>query len=172
MNWFPPCAFQFCHGCWYEGHSESNASSLFPWKLRYSVSTIVSNALKLIFSYVHSFVFVNHRFAWMSWSKRSTFRDVTALHGHLERGLSFTCLSPLLKRATHCLTVLTSTVWSLSTFSKHRWIWLGAIFFTWRNLITHLCFILISISDAIMSDCPSAIICCMATKFNGILAGR
>jgi hypothetical protein len=29
-----------------------------------------------------------------------------------ERGLSFTSLSPLLKRATHRLTVPTSTVWS------------------------------------------------------------
>jgi hypothetical protein len=26
--------------------------------------------------------------------------------------------------------------------------------------------------DAILSDCPSAAVCRMATKFNGILAGR
>ena len=29
-----------------------------------------------------------------------------------------------------------------------------------------------SMSDAILSDCPSAASCCMATKCNGILVGR
>ena len=37
-------------------------------------------------------------------------------------------LSLLLKRITHCFTVLTSTVWVPETFSKHRWMLLGAIF--------------------------------------------
>ena len=36
------------------------------------------------------------------------------LHCCLESGFSFTSLSPLLKLTTHCLTVLTSTAWSLS----------------------------------------------------------
>jgi len=36
----------------------------------------------------------------------------------------------------------------------------------------HLCFICTSITDAIVSDCPSAAICHTATKCNGILAGR
>ena len=43
----------------------------------------------------------------------------------------------------------------------------GCNFSTWRNSITHLCFIRTS-----MSDCPSAVICRTATKFNGILVGR
>jgi hypothetical protein len=35
-----------------------------------------------------------------------------------------------------------------------------------------LCFIRTFMSDAILSDCPSAVICRTATKFNGILAAR
>jgi len=54
----------------------------------------------------------------MSWLRCSSFHGVTAVHGYLECGLSFTSLLPLLKCTTHCLTVLTSTLWSLQTFSK------------------------------------------------------
>ena len=41
-----------------------------------------------------------------------------------------------------------------------------------RNSITHLCSICTSMSDTIVSDCPSAIRCHMATKCNRILAGK
>lgn len=45
--------------------------------------------------------------------------------------LPHTSLSSLLKQITHCLTVLTSTVSFLKTFSKHRWV---LYFFpTWKN---------------------------------------
>ena len=54
----------------------------------------------------------------MSRLRRSLFHGVTAVHGCLEHSLSFTSFSPLLKCTTHCLTVLTSTVWSPSTFSR------------------------------------------------------
>ena len=37
---------------------------------------------------------------------------------------------------------------------------------------SHLCFIHTSMSDAILSECPSAIISHMAIKCNGILAGK
>ena len=47
----------------------------------------------------------------------------------------------------------------------------GAIFSTWRNSATPLCFICTSISDAILSDCPCAAICNAATTCNGILMG-
>ena len=141
--------------------------------LQYSnVATIVSKALKSIISSVHSSLVIICRFERMSWSRCSSFHGVTAVHGHPERGLSFMLLSPLLKRATYRLTVLTSTVWSTQTFSKCRWMSLGAIFSAWRNSITHLCFICTSMSDANLSDGPSAVICRTATKFNGILAGR
>ena len=102
-------------GCsWYKSRSESNASYLFPWELQQiQIDTIVSNALKLIVSSVHSSLVIIRQFARMSWSRCPSFCGVTAVHGHPECGLSFTLLSPLLKRATHRLTVLTSTVWSL-----------------------------------------------------------
>ena len=80
--------------------------------------------------------------------------------------------SPLLKHTTHCLTVFTSTVWSPWTFSKCWWMSEGAIFSTWRNSMTHLWFICISISDAVLSVCPSAAIWHVATKYKGILPGR
>ena len=41
------------------------------------------------------------------------------LRGYPECGLAFMSLSPLLKCITRLLTVLTSTVWSPSTFRKH-----------------------------------------------------
>ena len=47
-------------------------------------------------------------------------------------------LSPLLKHTTHCLTVLTSIVWSPLVFSKHWWMSSGAIFSAWQNSVTHL----------------------------------
>ena len=45
-------------------------------------------------------------------------------------------------------------------------------FFTWKNSVTHLCFIRTSMSDAIWSDCLSAVSCCMVTKWNWILVRR
>ena len=49
----------------------------------------------------------------------------------------------------------------------------GRHFFpAWRNSITHLCFICISMSDATMSDCSSAAICHMATTRKKILVWR
>ena len=45
----------------------------------------------------------------------------------------------------------------------------GAVFFSFRKSVPHLCSIHTSMSDAIVSDCPSAAICHTATKWNGIL---
>jgi len=49
---------------------------------------------------------------------------------------------------------------------------IGCNFFRMEEFNYTLCFIRTSMSDAILSDCPSAVICRTATKFNGILAGR
>ena len=49
---------------------------------------------------------------------------------------------------------------------------MGAIFSTWRNSVPPHCFIHTAMSDAILSDCPSAAICHTATTCNGILVGR
>ena len=81
-------------------------------------------------------------------------------------------LSPLMKHTTHCLTVLTSTLWSPLMFSKHHWMSMGAIFFHMEEIRDTPLLICTSMSDAIVSDCPSAVICHMATTFNGILVGR
>ena len=68
--------------------------------------------------------------------------------------------------------VLTYAIWSPSTFSKYLWVSLGAIFSTRRNLPTSLHFIRPSMSDAIVSDCPSAATYQTAITCNGILVGR
>ena len=55
-------------------------------------------------------------------------------------GLSFTLLSLLLKHTTHCLTALTSAVWSPETFNEHSWMSVSAIFSAQKNSIPHLHF--------------------------------
>jgi len=69
------------------------------------------------------------------------------------------------------LIVLTS-LWYPQMFSEHWRMSMGTIFSTWRNSVTHLCFMHTSMSDTTLSDCPSAVIWHTATKCNGILVGR
>ena len=47
-----------------------------------------------------------------------------------------------------------------------------AIFSTWRNSVTCHCSTCTSMSDTILSHCPSATICQTSTKCNGMLVGR
>ena len=72
-----------------------------------------------------------------------------------ECGLYFTLLSPLLKRSTHHLTVLTSTVWSPSAFSKHQGMSVGAILLHIKEFsdtfLLHMHFHI----KTILPDCPS-----------------
>lgn len=68
-----------------------------------------------------------NQFEWMSLLGDSSFCGVTAVHSYSEHGLSFKSVSLLLKRNTHCFTVLTSTLWSLCMFSKHLWMSTAAI---------------------------------------------
>ena len=49
---------------------------------------------------------------------------------------------------------------------------MGDFFSVWRNSVPHLCFICTSMSDAILTVCPSAAICLTETTWNGILVGR
>ena len=78
-------------------------------------------------------------------------------------------LLPLLKHTTHCLSVLTSTVWFPEMFSKHQWMSVDAIFSSWRNSVTALCSIHTSMSDTIQSDCPLVAVCHTPTECSGIL---
>jgi len=48
----------------------------------------------------------------------------------------------------------------------------GCCFSTRRNSMTHLCSLCTSVSDALLSSCPSPAICHTAAKGNGILVGR
>ena len=105
-----------------------------------SVATNISNALKLIFSYVHRSLVIICWFAWMGWLKNSSFCGVIAVHCYLECDFTFIFLSWLLKHIPLCLTALTSTGWSPKTFSKHQWMSVSAIFFAWRNSVPHTCF--------------------------------
>ena len=50
-------------------------------------------------------------------------------------------------------------------FCKHQWKPMDA----GRNSMMHLFFIHTSVSDVILSECPSTAICRTATRFNGIL---
>jgi len=45
---------------------------------------------------------------------------------------------------------------------------MGAISSAWRTFVPCLCFIQTSVSEAILSDCPSAAICHAARRWNGI----
>ena len=77
-------------------------------------------------------------------------------------------LSPLLKRPTHCLTLLTSTT-SLPKNVQQTLNVSGSLFFPiWANSIPPLWSIVTSVSGIILSDCHSAAICHTATKGNNI----
>ena len=76
-----------------------------------------------------------------------------------------------MKRTTHCLTVLTPTVWSPQMFSKFQWTLVGAIFIAWKESVPRLCHTHTSMSDTIVLDHPSAAICHTATRFNRISVG-
>jgi len=130
----------------------------------FNVITLVFNALKLIFSSGNSSLVVTHLFMWVSWSTHSSFCGVTALLGH---------------HCHRCWSVPpTSSLRSHpQAFSKHWWMSMGTTSSTWMNWFVHFCFICIcfictSVSDIILSDCPSAATCHTATKCNGILTGR
>lgn len=49
---------------------------------------------------------------------------------------------------------------------------MDAILSIWKNSVTLLCFIQSSMSDTILSECPSAATYHTATKWNGTLLGR
>jgi len=134
-----------------------------------SIVTIVSCALKLLFSTVLSSLIVIHWFMWMSWSRCSSFHGMTAVHGHLECDLSFTLLLSLLKCTTHCLTVLTSTGWSQQMFSKCQWMSVVATFFHKEEFS---CTPLIHTNFHTRHHFVSLSLCCHLSHSNRILEGR
>ena len=67
----------------------------------------------------------------------------------------------LLKHTTHNFTVLTSPLCPSTKINKPQWMSVSAIYSARRNSIANLSFIYFSMSDAKLSDCPSAAICHM-----------
>ena len=92
----------------------------------------------------------------------------TLLKTYASRGDS---LLPLLKRTTHChcahIHCLVSRNVQQASVNVS-----GGHFSTWRNSVTHRCFICTSMSDTGLTDCPSAAICHTATACKGMLVGR
>jgi len=147
----------------YVGHSKSNASHLFPWKLHKEHNhTIWQSKFSATEYYFSTVTAISYAFLpAINKSLHATFIKICTIRGDA------LFLSPLLKCTNHLLSVLTSTVWYSSTFTHHKWMLMGANFSSWNNSVPHLCFIWSS-----MSDCPSAAICHMTTECTGILLGR
>ena len=101
---------------------------------------------------------------FVSWCESCAWPSGTWHVFHVAVATAETCHPPSHCANIHCLVSVNVQQASMNV--------IGCNFSAWRNSITHLCFICTSMSDAILSDCPSAVICHTATKFNGILAGR
>ena len=117
----------------YVGCFESNASYLFPWKLQQILRAQKHCLIEKILSYKTLFfnivTTIGCAFLPAMNVLQATFVAICVTGGD---PLS---LSPLLKHATHRLTMLTSTVCSPETFSKCWWMSTSVIFSTWRNSI-------------------------------------
>ena len=118
--------------------------------LRYSHG---DTTLKLIFSSIHSSLVIIHWFEQTGWSEHSSFCSVH----------TYSCTYPsrtLLVFSRCCLhswtTPPTTLLCQHLLFGLHKCSATsvnvsGAIFCTWRNSVTHLCFLHTSISDTILS---------------------
>ena len=162
---WPPCPL-------YVGCSESNASHLFPWKLQQREWVQWCSLAEQILSYKTLFfsIVTTISCAFLS-------AVINSLHAMLVK----TCIyggDPLLLSVSaveihhplppsahiHCL--ISINVQQVSMNAS------GCLFSTWRNSMIYLCFIGASMAGAILSDGPSAAICCMAIQCKGILLVR
>ena len=132
-----PCLFPWEHlGC-----SESNASYLLPQKLQQIQIALLFHLLEQIHSYRTSFVIT---VTTVSYALLPTMNK--SLHAMLVKIYASRAdlLSSLLKSATHCFTVLISTVRPPEACSKLQWMPAGAIFFHMEEfsdtLSLHTCF--------------------------------
>jgi len=147
---------------------ESNASCLFPWKQQQ-----IQKAIWLILSYKTQFFNTATTISIFATNEQELVCHAHKnLNGHLESGLSFTLLSPLLKHTTHHLTVLTSSVLSPEIFSKYQWMSIAVIFFPHGGVQFHT-FVsyVFPCQIPFCQTAPPTALCSMATKCNGILAG-
>ena len=77
--------------------------------------------------------------------------------------------SPLLRCTTHCSHLLVGLHQHSANISECPRV---PFFLQGGISIPPLCFICTSMSEAVLSDCPSAAICCTTIKCNGMLVGR
>ena len=146
--------------------------NLFPWKLQQIQRAQERYLIEQILSYKMLFFNIVTTISYAFLLEMNKSHSHKNLCGHLEHGLSSTLLS-------HCWNALsTNSLYSHPLFGLHKhsastnecqWM---QFFSAWRNSMTHLLFICTYMSDVIPSDCSSAAICHMATKYNGILVGR
>jgi len=110
----------------YIGHSKSNASYLFPWKLQ----QIQRAQYYLIVQFLHyeTLFFITDTIISYVFSPATNRSLRATLIVICTSGGDPLSPSPLLKCTTLCLTVLTSTAWSPSVFSERPWMSLHAIF--------------------------------------------
>lgn len=103
-------------------------------------------------------------FMWMGWLRCSLFQGAWPSRTWSVFHIPVTTAEthhPLPHCAcVHCLVSVTMNVNRCHFFSL------------WRNSSLCHCFLCLSISDTVLSDCFSATICCMATECNKILVGR
>ena len=90
--------------------------------------------------------------------------QVTAVHGCPKYGSSFTSLLP--PTTSLCSHPLDESHKHSANINECHF------FSAWRNSIPHLCFICTCISHTLLSDLPSAAICCTIATCNVILVGR
>jgi len=135
---------------------------------------VLSPSLKPIFTSIQGSLLVILQFMLMNWLRCCSF--VCAVWQLCMTVWNIACLS---YRCHHCWNAPpTASLCShpLSGLHKHsasikecHWV---PLFSAWRNSVTHFkCFICSSMSDAILSECPSAANCHTASTCNGILVG-
>jgi len=145
--------------------SYSNVSYLFPWKWqqlqkaqeRYLVEQILSYKTLFFNSHHHELQIFTSREQCTTVNCKMNKKSRAALVNICNSRGDPLLLLPWLKCTTYHLTMLTSTAWSPSVFSKHWWMSNGTIFFSaWKNSMPLLCTPCTSKSNVILSDCPFA----------------
>ena len=134
-------------------------------KLWYSsVATIISNALKLILSFIYRSLFVIFQFVWMSWWRCSSFYGDSCAQPSGMWLVFHVAVADMHHPPPHCAhrhcLVSINIQQGLMNVNVQ-------FFATWRNSVIHLCFTCTLVSVAILLNCPSAATCHTATKCDG-----
>ena len=149
--------------------SKCNASYLFPQKLWQLQRTRWQNLTEKMLSYNTLFVSAVTTISSVflpakNKSLHEAFVKICSSRGTLSLFATAEMHRPLPHCAhIHCLVSI--------NIQQVLWMLMGANFSTWKNSVSHRCSIHTSMSDTILSDCPSAAIRHTATTWNGTLVG-